>query len=385
MHVSAGAASAASAPRRTPSASAQASAGDAAEPAPALFPLLRAVRLRVLGVDHGLEAVSFRGVRVGTARRERRVSARRNEAAETKTRARSGDGARAGTHNAAMRFTTLQKMSVTMLSLYGERRLTTAPSRTYGMAPRVSTAPRASNSDDDAANPSGQVRCPLHVGVSEQSPRRETETVRDELLRRARGAPEDAPAEVAPALRRAKPPRSPCCTACGSRRPTRSTRTSALVHDIQQRLAPWRARPPSASRSGWASCTPRLQRDVEEAPQRLRAPAARTCLSARPAPFDRAPDDGLCAICPGRGAIPRRRRLGDAAEEKTNASSSSKTLFDAETMTKTKTKTKTNENDDQRRRERRLDDVVRRNSRRELGGDGASRFAPARERRGRAA
>lgn len=62
VHVSAGAASAASA-SRTPSASAQASAGDAAEPAPALFPLLRAVRLRVLGVDHGLEAVSSRRVR----------------------------------------------------------------------------------------------------------------------------------------------------------------------------------------------------------------------------------------------------------------------------------------------------------------------------------
>jgi hypothetical protein len=62
VHVSAGAASAASAPR-TPSASAQASAGDAAEPSPALFPLLRAVRLRVLGVDHGLEAVSSRRVR----------------------------------------------------------------------------------------------------------------------------------------------------------------------------------------------------------------------------------------------------------------------------------------------------------------------------------
>ena len=107
-----------------------------------------------------------------TARRERRVSARRNGAAETKTRARSGDGARAGTHNAAMRFTTLQKMSVTMLSLYGERRLTTAPSRTYGMAPaEVSSAPRASNSDDDDANPFAAkfaVRCTI-CGVSEIS------------------------------------------------------------------------------------------------------------------------------------------------------------------------------------------------------------------------
>jgi hypothetical protein len=62
-------------------------------------------------------------------------------------------------------------MSVTMLSLYGERRLTTAPSRTYGMAPaEVSSAPRASNSDDDDANPFAAkfaVRCTC--GVSEIS------------------------------------------------------------------------------------------------------------------------------------------------------------------------------------------------------------------------
>jgi hypothetical protein len=77
VHVSAGAASA-SAPRAPP-ASSQASAGVAAEPAPALSPLLRAVRLRVLGVEHGLKAVSV--ARRACQRGARRVSARRNEAA----------------------------------------------------------------------------------------------------------------------------------------------------------------------------------------------------------------------------------------------------------------------------------------------------------------
>ena len=38
-----------------------------------------------------------------------------------------------GTYNAATRFTTVQKTSVTMLNLHGVRRVTTAPSRTYGM------------------------------------------------------------------------------------------------------------------------------------------------------------------------------------------------------------------------------------------------------------
>jgi hypothetical protein len=106
-------------------------------------------------------------------RSETGVSATKRSRARRRRRARDlVDGARAGTHNAAMRFTTLQKMSVTMLSLYGERRLTTAPSRTYGMAPaEVSSAPRASNSDDDDANPFAAkfaVRCE-RCGVSEIS------------------------------------------------------------------------------------------------------------------------------------------------------------------------------------------------------------------------
>lgn len=146
VYVSAGAASSASAPRRPPPASSQATAGVAAEPAPAFLPLLRAVRLRVLRVQHGLEAISVarRARRDGEGERETGVSATRRSARADE------EGACeiwwAGTHNAATRFTTLQKMSVMMLSRYGERRLTTAPSRTYGMAPRVSTAPRASDS-----------------------------------------------------------------------------------------------------------------------------------------------------------------------------------------------------------------------------------------------
>ena len=92
------------------------------------------------------ESCFGRAARV-SERSETGVSATKRSRARRRRRARDlVDGARAGTHNAAMRFTTLQKMSVTMLSRYGERRLTTAPSRTYGMAPRVSTAPRASDS-----------------------------------------------------------------------------------------------------------------------------------------------------------------------------------------------------------------------------------------------
>ena len=91
VYVSARAASSASA-----SPGAQATAGVAAEPAPAFSPLLRAIRLRVLGVQHGLKAVWFQGAYREGERGGRRVSARRNEErVETKkTRARSGGRAR---------------------------------------------------------------------------------------------------------------------------------------------------------------------------------------------------------------------------------------------------------------------------------------------------
>ena len=118
-------------------ASAQTSAAAEPEPAPALLPLLRPVRRGVLGVDHGLETVSrTMGRREGSAR----VSASRVETNDRRDLRRAG---RLGTHNAAMRFTTLQNVSVTMLSRYGERRLTTAPSRTYGMPPSSTRTARS--------------------------------------------------------------------------------------------------------------------------------------------------------------------------------------------------------------------------------------------------
>lgn len=128
---------------------------------------------------------------------------------------------------------------------------------------------------------------------------------------------------------------------------------SALVHDIQQRLA-LLARAPTIRVEKWLR---KLHDPVSNVTwKKLRNDYARLLrhnlsLGATSPPFDRAPDDG-----PLRNLLPDEKArfrgdgfgFGDAAKKKRNASSSSKTLFDAETMTKTKTKTKTTTNGDER-------------------------------------
>ena len=151
------------------------------------------------------------------------------------------------------------------------------------------------------------------VRKSSQSPRRETR--RDELLRRARGAPEDAPAEGLPsAVRRAEPRevraaqpfvRGPQRAGCailgaGARHPAAPVAPRARAHHPCREVAAQAARP-------------RVQRDVEEAAQRLRAPAAAQPAAGRDQPSVRQGAGGRAAAqsASGReGALPRRRVRG---------------------------------------------------------------------------
>lgn len=115
---------------------------------------------------------------------------------------------------------------------------------------------------------------------------------------------------------------------------------SALVHDIQQRLA-LLARAPTIRVEKWLR---KLHDPVSNVTwKKLRNDYARLLrhnlsLGATSPPFDRAPDDGpLRNLLPDEKARFRGDGFGDAAKKKRNASS--KTLFDAETKTKTKTTT----------------------------------------------
>jgi hypothetical protein len=172
---------------------------------------------------------------------------------------------------------------------------------------------------------------------------------RDELLRRARGAPEDAPAEVAPpevAVLRAEP-REGCAASVPSFEAPNAldAQFSALVHDIQQRLA-LLARAPTIRVEKWLR---KLHDPVSNVTwKKLRNDYARLLrhnlsLGATSPPFDKAPDDGpLRNLLPDEKARFKGDGFGDASlgAAKKKQSASSKTLFDA-SSTKTKTTTTT--------------------------------------------
>ena len=198
-------------------------------------------------------------------------------------------------------------MSVTMLSRYGERRLTTAPSRTYGMAPRVSTAPRASDygtaqtrqieTTAEECFGTGSGARPLRVAVSKgntvsplgaRPAAMSFSGVREERLKtplpKASPPRSDAPSPAKSVLR------SPSFEAPNAL----DAQFSALVHDIQQRLS-LLARGPTIRVEKWLR---KLHDPVSNVTwKRLRNDYARLLrhnlrLGATSPPFDRAPGDG---------------------------------------------------------------------------------------------